>query len=143
MATQKIAFVTNDGKKISQHFGRAQYYQVLTIEDGKIIAEEQRAKLGHQQFGDRQHNHGPHGDGHGAGRESGEGHGMHSRDKHMSMLEAIADCEVLVARGMGRGAYMHLEEAKIKPFVTDITDIHAAAEAYIGGKLEDHTEKLH
>ena len=42
----KIAAITDDGQTISQHFGRAAYYAVLTIEDGKIIAREQREKMG-------------------------------------------------------------------------------------------------
>ena len=27
----KVAFVTDDGTTISQHFGRARYYEVLTV----------------------------------------------------------------------------------------------------------------
>ena len=33
----KIAVITDDEKTISQHFGRAPYYMVFTIEDGHII----------------------------------------------------------------------------------------------------------
>lgn len=36
----KIAAVSDDGQTISQHFGRAKYYTVLTIENGQIIARE-------------------------------------------------------------------------------------------------------
>jgi predicted Fe-Mo cluster-binding NifX family protein len=32
----KIAAITDDGRTISQHFGRASHYMVVTIEDGKI-----------------------------------------------------------------------------------------------------------
>ena len=32
----KIAAVTDDGKTISAHFGRARYYVVVTVEDGKV-----------------------------------------------------------------------------------------------------------
>jgi len=38
----KIAVISDDGKTISRHFGRAPYYLVLTVEDGKIVAREQR-----------------------------------------------------------------------------------------------------
>jgi hypothetical protein len=33
----KIAAITDDGITISQHFGRAPYYMVLTIENGEIL----------------------------------------------------------------------------------------------------------
>ena len=47
---KKIATVTDDGKTISPHFGRATKYAVLTIEDDRIIARELRDKAGHHNF---------------------------------------------------------------------------------------------
>jgi predicted Fe-Mo cluster-binding NifX family protein len=56
----KIAVVTDDGKMISQHFGRAVHYLVLTVEDGKITRRELRDKPGHHQFAaGAAHEHGP------------------------------------------------------------------------------------
>ncbi len=46
----KIAAITEDGKTISLHFGRAPYYMVVTVEAGKISGHEMRDKLGHAQF---------------------------------------------------------------------------------------------
>lgn len=40
----KIAIVTEDGRTISQHFGRAPYYAVLTVEDGIVTGRELRPK---------------------------------------------------------------------------------------------------
>jgi predicted Fe-Mo cluster-binding NifX family protein len=40
----KIAVITDDMKTISAHFGRAQYYLVFTVENGKIIAPESHPK---------------------------------------------------------------------------------------------------
>jgi predicted DNA-binding protein (UPF0251 family) len=48
--TMKIAFISDDGKTISRHFGRAAYYVVLTIEDGKVVRRDQLPKLGHGHF---------------------------------------------------------------------------------------------
>ncbi|NLG28191.1 MAG: dinitrogenase iron-molybdenum cofactor biosynthesis protein [Chloroflexi bacterium] len=130
----KIACITDDGKTISQHFGRAPYYAVLTVADGAITGRELRSKMGHQHF---------------AATESGEAAGVHhgqdaaSHDKHVSMAEAIADCEVLLCRGMGQGAYQSMLRVGIKPMVTDITDIEQAVLAYVAGRLVDHTELLH
>jgi predicted Fe-Mo cluster-binding NifX family protein len=130
----KIACITDDGRTISAHFGRAPYYAVLTIEDGQIVAREMRDKLGHQQFGPEEHT-----------EAAGAPHGMDSasHDKHTSMAQAISDCGVLLCRGMGRGAYVSMQQLGITPVVTDVTEIDAAALAYAAGDLQDHTEKLH
>jgi predicted Fe-Mo cluster-binding NifX family protein len=44
---------------------------------------------------------------------------------------------------MGMGAYESMKRLNITPVVTDITDIEAALQAYLEGKLTDHTELLH
>jgi predicted Fe-Mo cluster-binding NifX family protein len=132
----KIAVITDDGNTISQHFGRAQYYQVLTIEDGAIINRELRDKFGHQHFvGGRNAEEHTHGERHGFDAQA--------QDKHVQMAASIADCQVLICGGMGMGAYESMRRLNIQPIVTDILDINAAAQTYISGKLEDHTEMLH
>ena len=130
----KIAVITDDGKTISQHFGRAPYYMVFSIEGEKIIHREMRDKMGHNQFsaiGPEEHHH--------------EQHGIDqaSHDKHTRMAGSIADCQALLCGGMGMGAYESMRRLNIKPVVTDLRDIEAAVQAYIDGKLVDHTEKLH
>jgi predicted Fe-Mo cluster-binding NifX family protein len=59
------------------------------------------------------------------------------------MVAAIADCQVLLARGMGAGAFTSMQQAGIEPIVTDIEDIGAAVEAYLAGTLRNQVEKLH
>jgi predicted Fe-Mo cluster-binding NifX family protein len=134
----KIAAVSDDGVTISQHFGRAPYYVVITIESGKIIAQEKRDKLGHSHFAGEPHAHEAHGPG-----SKGHGFNAASQSKHQRMASAIADCEVLLARGMGAGAYESLRQSGIRPFFTDIPTIGAAVQAYLEGRLVDHTERLH
>ncbi len=131
----KIAVITDDGTTISQHFGRAGHYMVLTIEEGKIVNREMRDKMGHNQFNSEPHEEHSHDCGHG---NDGASHG-----KHVSMAEAIADCKVLLCGGMGMGAYQSMLQLKIQPVVTDMSDIEEAAQAVIDGKLVDHTELLH
>lgn len=133
--TMKIAFITEDGITISQHFGRAPYYLVLTIEDGKIIHREMRDKMGHREFHNRPHENDQHTGSHGTDPSS--------HHKHASMAEAIADCKVIICGGMGMGAYQSMLRLNIQPLVTDMRDIDAAAQAFIDGKLIDHTELLH
>ena len=131
----KIAFATDDGKTISAHFGRASHYMVVTIENGQPIQREMRDKLGHNHFANEPHN----------AHEADQPHGFDpaSQDRHKRMLEAIQDCEAMLCKGMGRGAYESLRSLNIRPIVTDIDDIDEAVLAYGNGQIVDHIEKLH
>jgi transcriptional regulator with XRE-family HTH domain/predicted Fe-Mo cluster-binding NifX family protein len=133
--TMKIAVITDDGKSISQHFGRAPYYLVFTIEEGKVVDREMRDKLGHHQFSNQQHTEEP----------GSAGHGMDSasHNKHVSMAETIADCKALLCGGMGMGAYESMRQLNIQPVVTNLRDIESAVQAFIDGEIIDHTELLH
>lgn len=134
----KIAAVSEDGVTISQHFGRAPFYVVVTVEDGKIIAREQRDKLGHAQFAGEPHREESHGaDPHGHGFDSA------AQSRHARMAATIADCDVLLARGMGAGAYYSMEQAGIRPVITDIAEIDEAVKSVVSGQIIDHTERLH
>jgi predicted Fe-Mo cluster-binding NifX family protein len=66
-----------------------------------------------------------------------------SHNKHMQMAEAIADCEALLCRGMGMGAYESMKTRGIRPIVTDIASIDEAVMAYSTGNIVDHVNKLH
>ena len=131
----KIAAITEDGKTISQHFGRAPYYLVVTVEDGQIMDCELRDKLGHTQFANWPH----------APERPAKPHGKDetSHDKHMRMAEAISDCNVLLCRGMGMGAYESMKACNIRPVVTEIAPITEAVMAYLDGRIVDHVERLH
>jgi predicted Fe-Mo cluster-binding NifX family protein len=131
----KIAAITDDGKTISQHFGRAPYYLVVTVEDGQIVERELRDKLGHAHFVNQPHEP----------EQPGQPHGMSStsHNKHLQMAEAIGDCEALLCGGMGMGAYQSMVARGIKPVVTEIWDIDQAVMAYVEGKIVDRIDKLH
>lgn len=131
----KVAVITDDGLVISQHFGRAGYYLVLTIEDGQIVERELRNKLGHAHFVDQPHEQEKPGQPHGMGAEA--------HNKHLQMSDTIADCEALLCGGMGMGAYQSMAARGIKPVITDITDVDRAALAYASGEIVDLVERLH
>lgn len=133
--SMKIAVITEDGKKISQHFGRAPFYLVLTIENGQVVNREMREKLGHAHFASEAHDADHHDGGHGMDE------GSHNR--HASMAQVISDCEVLLCGGMGQGAYESMRRLKIQPLVTELREIDTAVQAYLDGTLIDHTELLH
>lgn len=135
----KIAIVTDDNETISAHYGRATYYAVITIEEGDIVSNELRDKVGHRDFQreglEGQHQH--------RSDTRGRGFGRHSEEKHQRMFATINDCQILLARGMGQGAYIGLKQKGIQPIITDIPEIEKAVQAVIDQTIEDHPERLH
>jgi predicted Fe-Mo cluster-binding NifX family protein len=138
----KVAVVTDDGRTISQHFGRATYYEVLTVENGSVTGRERREKPAHQ------HHHHPahdleqgvvhlHEDG------DAEATGVGTGNAHNSVIASIQDCATVISRGMGLGAYDSLRGAGIEPIITDVREIDEAVRQYLAGDLVDHPERLH
>ena len=112
---------------ISAHFGRAAYYEVFTIENGEIVERHAVKKSNHQHVKIDE----PHEQGH-----------SHNHD-HNSMMESILDCNVLITRGLGMGAYSALRIRSINPIITDISQIEDAISAYMDGTMIDHPERIH
>ncbi len=132
----KIAAVSEDGVNVSQHFGRAPYYVVLTVEGTTIVSRETRSKeAGHHASATEEHSRPTRGERHGC--DAG------SQPKHRRMAETIADCEALIAGGMGYGAYESLKGYGVRPIVTDVGDIREAVLRYAKGNLPDLRERLH
>ena len=131
----KIATASDDEINISQHFGRAPYYVVFTINNGKVTDKETRSKAGHQTFAA----HEP------VKLAEGERHGYDagSQSRHESMAEAILDCQVLLAGSMGWGAYEAMQGYGIETIATDVENIDEAVELYLAGKLANLMDRLH
>ena len=129
----KIAAVSEDGTTVSQHFGRATHYVVYTVEEGRVVKKEKREKSTH----------------HVAGQEhsavAGERHGFDAaaQSTHAGMMSNIADCQVVMAGGMGWGARESLKAAGIETVMTDILNIDEAVKLYVAGTLPNRTERLH
>jgi len=130
----RIAVVSDDEATISRHFGRAPFYVVVTVEGGKIVGRETRAKSAPHLAGAC--------DCHTAPGEP-HGQGQHSEAKHQIMADAIADCDAVVVGGMGWGAHESLKRRGIEPVITDVRDVAEAALAYAGGTLPNLTDRLH
>lgn len=131
----KIAVITEDEVTISQHFGRAPWYLVFSVESGQITGKEKRAKMGHSHFVGQESGHTAH--------DGPHGYDAPAQKRHASMAEAISDCQVLIAGGMGMGAYDSMKSYKIEPIVTDVTNIEEAVKFYLQGKLPNLMERLH
>ncbi len=117
----KIAAVTQDGLYLSSHFGMAPLYRVFTIEDGRIVAEEQRPKPHHGQH--PQHHHG-------------------SEQPHADMFAPIRDCRVLLCGGMGSPAYQKALEAGLEVVLTG-GEIASAVQAYLQGRIDHDPRRIH
>ncbi len=130
----KIAVVSEDRKTVSQHFGRAPYYVVLTVDGDKVIGSEIRSKAGHHDAG-----------GHHGTEHAGQPHGFDaaSQATHASMVANISDCQVLIAGGMGWGAQQSLKRTGIETVVTEVQDIDQAIKLYLAGNLPNRAERLH
>lgn len=153
----KIAVITDDEHRISAHFGRARYFMVYTVEDGEILTRELRDKAGHDHFVAEQDVHVDHGgdatehhehhhehhEHHGRHDARGHGFGHGAGQRHASMLESIQDCDVLLARGMGQGAYIALQQANIVPITTELKLIEEAVQAFLAGEIVDRPERRH
>ncbi len=131
----KIAIVSDDGQSVSSHFGRAPLFVVVTVSDNKVIKWEERAKTGHHTFAGH----------HTPKLAPGERHGYDtdSQTRHASMMETIADCQILIAGGMGWGAYENLESLNITPLLTDIESVDEAVHLCLEGKLTNQEKLLH
>lgn len=125
----KIAVASDDGAKISSHFGMTKGFAIYDV-DGKDVKNKsylQNTFTGHAQGEGRNGGHGPH-------------HGSHPRDKHARILAALGDCDVVVSHGMGMMIYNDLRGAGKQVFITRETDCDRAVQMYLNEELTDHPE---
>lgn len=116
----KIAFASDNGTTISRHFGRSRHFVVVTIEDGQAVARELRSKL-----------------------EYFRKHPVdESADPHETMLVIIADCQTVVAGGMGMGMDQRVRAAGIEPIRTPVREIDQALSLFLAGQLQDSIDLL-
>ncbi len=123
----KIAVVTEDGRKISSHFGMAPWYRVFTVDEGQIVADEMREKPHHQAH---QHHH---------GHEHGHEHGCGS---HGEMFAPLQDCDVVIAGGLGAGAVQRLADIGVELILAG-GQVEEAVAAYLRGELKSDPRRIH
>ncbi len=132
----KIAIVTNDGEYVSQHFGRSKYYKIYTIEDNEILNIELRERAtGH--FGAHAHHGAHHNHSPSSHNQAAHGFDAEAQSKHAMMAREIADCDVLIAGGMGLGAYQSFTSAGLQVILTDLTWIEEVVTAFMENKLKN------
>jgi predicted Fe-Mo cluster-binding NifX family protein len=147
---QRIAIVTEDGEKISSHFGMAPIYQVFTVEDGQVIAEEQREKPHHERHPDQHRDKQEHQGGNAANLELHEVQdiNLHDRDHqspdrgHQAMFAPVADCQVLICGGMGTPAHQGALAAGLEVVLVG-GKLRPVLDAYLRGEIQSDMRRVH
>jgi len=116
-----IAIASDDGFTIASHFGKTRGFIIFNVRDEKITKKFYRKNT----F-----------TGHARGL-SGQGHEI---DRHSPILKALRDCNVVIARGMGRRIYSDLKQAGIEAFITHEDNAKCATELYLKNELVDRPE---
>jgi predicted Fe-Mo cluster-binding NifX family protein len=137
----KIAIITENGQTISDHFGRARGFVVVTTGMNNELTREARTRNQTCQGDSHSHDHG-----HGCpgGHDQHEHHHAPSAGGQGcgSFVQIIADCDVLLARRMGGGPYRALQAAGVRTVFTDYVDIDEAVAAYLAGALSVREPQL-
>ena len=115
--TMHIALPTDDGTTIA-HLGRARYYKVVEITDGKVTSAELRDKYAHVCH-DR--------------AEAGES--LTHDDIHRRMADAAHGCDAVIVGNIGQGALEALKSAGLQVIHTDLVNLDEIVVAYAAETL--------
>jgi len=122
----EIAIVTDDGKNVSAHFGKAKYYFIATLLDSGTLSTEMLARNQGDHHHDYDHEH-----------HHGHGGGGHAK------FQPILDCDLLAARGMGSSAVDYARSQGINVILTDIKVIDDVLAGIADGSIEHNPARVH
>lgn len=125
----KIAIPSDNGSQISRHFGRAKGFIVFTIEERVIQNEE---------FVDNRFT------GHSQGLHVSHGHqgGDEHHHSHQGILQALENCSIVIAGGMGKRLVTDMTSSNKQVFITKEVIARKAVELFLEDKL-DHQDDLY
>ncbi|MEN8250088.1 MAG: NifB/NifX family molybdenum-iron cluster-binding protein [Bacteroidota bacterium] len=120
----KIAIPSDDSVSISRHFGRTKGFVICNLENNKVLNQEYKENTftGHAQ---------------GLHHDPNHEHGNHS---HNGIFNAIGDCEVVIAGGMGQRLYKDFEARSIKVYVTRESTVDSALKLFIESELDNNPD---
>jgi predicted Fe-Mo cluster-binding NifX family protein len=137
----KIAIPTDDGKTVASHFGRAEYFMIVELQDEKEIARRLSENLharGHGHHGHHEHheedeNHVGYGHGwHHGNHGFGEGH----HHGHENVFASTGEIQAVIAVRIGLHMFEDLKERGIEIYlVRPGTDIDEAISKLASGEL--------
>lgn len=113
----KVALPSDDRTSIAPHFGRTRGFLIYDVDAG--VAQPAGYVDAKQE------------DGHDCHCSTGK------RPRHEAVLEALAGCEVVIARGMGAHMYDDLLACGIDVFLTDTSTVQTAVEQFLGHALPE------
>lgn len=128
MAVEKLAFVCDDSTTISAHFGRAPRVVVVTLEDGREVAREERVKERPGAVTLHEHE---------------DEHAHHHAHDHTRKFETMTDCDVMIVRGAGSPAIEHAEAMGMRVFLVAERTVDEALAAYQNGTLRSDPRRVH
>ncbi|HEX9161505.1 MAG TPA: NifB/NifX family molybdenum-iron cluster-binding protein [Thermoanaerobaculia bacterium] len=114
----KVAIPSDDRASISAHFGRARGFLIYDIDNGAVAPAGYRDAT-------HEHDHDCH-------CETGQ-----RASRHEAVLDALAGCEIVIARGMGAHMYDDLLASDIDVFLTDTADATTAVEQLLSHALPE------
>jgi len=118
-----IAIPSEDGQTVSEHFGEADRFVVVFVEDGRVLGWEERSKPVHR-------------------HEPGEEH-THRPGEHLpKMIEPVRECRVFILGGIGRPGYEQLLAQGYEVFLA-AGPIDQLVDAYLKGQLTSDLSRVH
>jgi predicted Fe-Mo cluster-binding NifX family protein len=126
----KIAIPSDEGTYLSQHFGRTLGFTIFEIIDIQIVNQEYRPNTftGHALGQHQEHQH------------HGPEHEDHAHQSHNGILNALHDCEVVIAGGMGRRLVDDLTDAGKRIIITTQIETRKAVEMFLADELKSDKE---
>ncbi len=125
-----IAIPSNDGLTVSAHFGRSRGFIVFKTSKQEILSEEYRENtvtghaLGQHTEHTEEHHH-----------QNGE----HTHS-HTGILGVLADCEAVIAGGMGQRLFNDLTGAGKKVFVSREENARQAVKLLLTDQLDSNPD---
>jgi predicted Fe-Mo cluster-binding NifX family protein len=116
----KIAVPSDDQKNVALHFGRARGFLLFAVENEIVEPEGYRPMN--------------------AAEHVCECSSAERPSRHQRVLDALAGCDVVIARGMGAHMFDDLFACGIEAALTDVGDARAAAALFAAGALPQRTE---
>ncbi|MFH1862311.1 MAG: NifB/NifX family molybdenum-iron cluster-binding protein [bacterium] len=119
----RIAVPSDDGVNIAAHTGRAQGFVIFDV------LNQQAKRLEY-----RSNQYTPHAQGQCQGESETKQHQDHSHS-HTELVDALSDCQIMIARGMGPRLVMDLARRNIEVVFCECDNADTAATLYAQGQL--------
>ena len=124
----RIAIPSDDGTNMAAHTGRASGFVIYDIDEKQAVRIEYRTNT-----------YTGHAKGDCTGAEKSARHGHHD---HGDLLDALHDCQVMIARGMGPRLVRDLSRRNIDVVFCDQETADQTAEQFAAGELASTGKSL-